>query len=55
MRWVDFKDSVKRFWSDYKHQKSGMLGIISLIVLVVLALAAPIITNPNVPHEWQPG
>jgi len=55
MRWVDFKDSVKRFWSDYKHQKSGMLGIISLIILVVLALAAPIITNPNVPQEWQPG
>ncbi|MDV3104140.1 ABC transporter permease [Thermococcus waiotapuensis] len=55
MRWVDFKDSVKRFWSEYKHQKSGMLGLISLIILVILALAAPVITSPNIPKEWQPG
>jgi len=53
MRWNDFKDSVKRFWADYKHQKSGMLGLAFLILLVLLAVAAPIITSPNVPKEWQ--
>ena len=53
MRWVDFKDSVKRFWSDYKHQKSGMLGISLLIILVILALAAPFITSSKIPKEWQ--
>jgi len=55
MRWVDFKDSVKRFWSEYKHQKSGMFGLALLIILVILAVAAPIITNPNIPKEWQTG
>jgi len=55
MRWVDFKDSVKRFWSDYKHQKSGMIGLVFLILLVGLALAAPIITSPDVPEKWQTG
>jgi len=55
MRWVDFKDSVKRFWSDFKHQKSGMFGLFFLIVLILLAIAAPYITSPNIPKEWQTG
>ncbi|NJE49477.1 ABC transporter permease [Thermococcus sp. 9N3] len=55
MRWVDFKDSVKRFWEDFKHQKSGMFGLFFLIVLIVLAIAAPYITSPNIPKEWQTG
>ncbi|WP_297513988.1 ABC transporter permease [Thermococcus sp.] len=55
MRWVDFKDSVRRFWEDYKHQKSGMFGLFFLIVLIVLAIAAPYITSPDVPKEWQTG
>jgi len=53
MRWVDFKDSVRRFWSEYKHQKSGILGFALLIILVVLALSAPFVTNPNTPKQWQ--
>jgi peptide/nickel transport system permease protein len=55
MRWVDFKDSVKRFWADYKHQKAGMTGLVFLIILVGLALAAPFITSPDVPAKWQTG
>ena len=55
MRWVDFKDSVKRFWEDFKHQKSGMFGLSFLVLLIVLAIAAPYITSPDVPKEWQTG
>ncbi len=55
MRWVDFKDSMKRFWDDYKHQKAGLVGIGLLILLVGVALAAPFITNPNIPKYWQTG
>ncbi|WP_297507702.1 ABC transporter permease [Thermococcus sp.] len=55
MRWVDFKDSVKRFWSEYKHQKSGMVGLALLIILVGLALAAPYMTSPDIPEKWQTG
>ncbi|WP_297469986.1 ABC transporter permease [Thermococcus sp.] len=55
MRWVDFKDSVKRFWSEYKHQKSGMAGLAMLIILILLAFSAPLLTSPNIPKEWQTG
>ncbi len=55
MRWVDFKDSVKRFWDEYKHQKSGMTGLILLILLVVLAIGAPFMTSSDVPIKWQTG
>jgi peptide/nickel transport system permease protein len=55
MRWVDFKDSVKRFWSEYKHQKSGMVGLALLIILLGLALAAPYLTSPDIPEKWQTG
>ena len=55
MRWVDFKDSVKRFWDEYKHQKSGMVGLIFLILLFVLAIGAPFMTSPDVPVKWQTG
>jgi len=53
MRWVDFKDSLKRFWRDYKHQKSGMLGLAMLIIFIILALSAPYLTNSHVPKDWQ--
>jgi len=55
MRWVDLKDSFNRFWSEYKHQKSGMLGLFFLLLLIILAIAAPFITSPNIPKEWQTG
>ena len=55
MRWVDFKDSVKRFWSEYKHQTSGMFGLIFLILLLVLGIAAPYLTSPDIPKQWQTG
>jgi len=55
MRWNDLKDSLKNFWSDYKHQKAGLAGIALLIVLIGVALSAPFITNPNIPKYWQTG
>jgi len=55
MRWVDFKDSVKRFWNDYKREKSGMFGLILLVILIVLAVSAPYLTSPDVPQKWQVG
>ena len=55
MRWVDFKDSVRRFWEDFKHQKAGITGLILLILLVVLAIGAPYMTSPDVPVKWQTG
>jgi len=55
MRWVDLKDSIKNFWNEFKHQRSGIFGLFFLLVLIVLAIAAPYITSPTIPQEWQTG
>ena len=55
MRWVDMKDSLKSFWSSYRRQKAGMLGLVLLLLLIFVAIAAPWLTNPDVPKVWQVG
>ncbi|MCD6558840.1 MAG: ABC transporter permease [Palaeococcus sp.] len=53
MRWSDFKDSVSNFWFDFKKQKTGLLAIVLLIFWIGIALAAPLITSPDIPSTWQ--
>lgn len=53
MRWVDFKQSLSEFWSDFKRQKSGLLGIGLLILFIFTAVAAPVLTSPDIPDKWQ--
>jgi peptide/nickel transport system permease protein len=52
MRWVDFKASVKDFWFEFRRQKGGLLGLALLFLLVFTALAAPYITEPDIPDKW---
>ncbi|USS39895.1 ABC transporter permease [Thermococcus aggregans] len=53
MRWVDFKESLSEFWSDFRRQKSGLLGLLLLFLFIFIAVAAPIITSPDIPERWQ--
>ena len=53
MRWVDLKDSMKSFWNDFRREKSGMFGLFLLILLLFTALAAPLITSPDIPQKWK--
>ena len=53
MRWVDFKESLSEFWSEFRRQKSGMLGLALLIFLIFIAVAAPVLTSPDIPDKWQ--
>ncbi len=53
MRWVDLKDSIKSFWIDYKREKSGMVGLFLLLLLVFTALSAPFLTSPDIPQKWK--
>lgn len=53
MRWVDFKESLSEFWADFKRQKTGLLGIFLLALLIFTALAAPILTSPDIPEKWK--
>ncbi|HDZ36261.1 MAG TPA: ABC transporter permease [Thermococcus sp.] len=53
MRWVDFKESLSEFWSDFRRQKSGLLGLLLLFLFIFTAVAAPVITSPDIPEKWQ--
>ncbi|CAB50654.1 ABC transporter permease [Pyrococcus abyssi] len=53
MRWVDIKDSLANFWFEFRRQKGGLLGLFLLTLLVVVALAAPILTSPDIPQKWK--
>ena len=53
MRWVDLKASIIDFWSEFRRQKGGLLGIFLLFLLIFTALAAPYITSPDVPKKWH--
>ena len=52
MRWEDLRDRLKEFASEFKTQKSGMLGITILIILVGMGLAAPLIADPLTYKNW---
>ncbi len=53
MRWVDMKDSLKNFWNDFRREKSGMVGLFLLVLLIFTAVAAPLITSPDIPQRWK--
>ena len=53
MRWVDFKESLSSFWSDFRRQKSGLLGLLLLFLFIFTAATAPMITSPDIPEKWQ--
>lgn len=52
MRWSDLKESIVEFAYEYRKEKSGMLGVLLLILLVATAVFAPYITEPNIPDKW---
>ncbi|AIF70411.1 hypothetical protein PAP_10200 [Palaeococcus pacificus DY20341] len=53
MRWSDLKESISEFLFEFKKQKGGILGVILLVLLVLTAIAAPYITEPNIPEKWS--
>ena len=53
MRWVDFKESLQDFVNEFKREKTGMLGLALLILLIVVAAGAPILTIPDFPDKWR--
>ncbi len=53
MRWVDVKEGLKEFLEEFKREKTGIAGVILLIVLVIVALTAPYTTMPDLPEKWR--
>ncbi len=45
-------NSIKRFFNEYKRSKTGMAGLILLILFVVAMIAYPVIGNPEIANNW---
>ncbi|ASJ08289.1 peptide transporter [Thermococcus siculi] len=53
MRWVDIKEGFKEFLEEFKREKTGIAGVILLVILVLVALTAPYTTMPDLPTKWR--
>ncbi|ASJ11514.1 ABC transporter permease [Thermococcus thioreducens] len=53
MRWVDVKEGFKEFLEEFKREKTGIAGVILLVILVLVALTAPYTTIPDLPEKWR--
>ena len=45
--WERRKAALTAFWRDYRRQRVGMLGLVGMVAIIVLALAAPILTDES--------
>jgi len=53
MRWVDVKEGFNEFLQEFKREKTGILGVILLVILVLVALSAPYLTIQDLPTKWR--
>lgn len=45
--WERRKAALTRFWRDYRRQRVGVAGLTGMVLIVVLALAAPLLTDES--------
>ncbi|MEQ7125143.1 ABC transporter permease [Actinopolymorpha sp. B11F2] len=45
--WQRRKAALTRFWRDYRRQRVGVAGLTGMVLIVVLALAAPLLTDES--------
>lgn len=45
-------NSIKRFFNEYKRSKTGMAGLVLLIIFVIISIAYPVIGNPEIAENW---
>jgi peptide/nickel transport system permease protein len=43
LAWARRGNALKQFWDEFRHSPSGMIGLVFLLVVVVLAILAPVI------------
>jgi len=53
MRWEDLKFRLSEFWAEFKTQKTGLLGLAVLVVLVSVAILAPFLADPTTIVNWH--
>ncbi|MFF8833548.1 ABC transporter permease [Streptomyces sp. NPDC015131] len=53
LSWSRRRASAARFWSQYRRRRAGLYGLGALVLIALLALAAPLLTGGNVQSVTQ--
>ncbi|MER7666201.1 MULTISPECIES: ABC transporter permease [unclassified Streptomyces] len=48
LTWARRRDSVSRFWRSYRTHRAGLFGLGALVLIAVIALAAPLLVGDDV-------
>ncbi|HET6857535.1 MAG TPA: ABC transporter permease [Streptomyces sp.] len=48
LAWVRRRHSVARFWRSYRKQRAGLIGLGALVLIALIALAAPLLVGGDV-------
>lgn len=52
LKMSELKKSIKEFWNEYKNYKSGIVGLVLLIILASVAVGASLITSVEDYNNW---
>lgn len=47
LAWTRRRRALRRFWTQYAEHRSGVVGLVVLLLIAVLALAAPLVAGEN--------
>jgi peptide/nickel transport system permease protein len=47
LAWQRRKAALDRFWRDYRRQRVGVVGLVGMVVIIALALTAPLLTDES--------
>ncbi|RLI13823.1 ABC transporter permease [Candidatus Bathyarchaeota archaeon] len=53
MEWKDVVRGLKGFWNEYKRYKSGLLGLVMLVVLAFMAIGTPLLAPEEACRNWD--
>ena len=53
MRWRDVKESLKEFWREYRRYKTGIAGLILLLIFVGISIFTPLIADEEGYINWR--
>jgi peptide/nickel transport system permease protein len=45
--WARRRTAIARFWRSFRHQPTGLVGLVALILIISVALLAPLITDES--------
>ncbi|MDN5341355.1 MAG: peptide/nickel transport system permease protein [Oceanotoga sp.] len=54
LKWKDFSYAFNEFWTEFRKIKSGMVGLVLLIILILTTIFEPIISPyPEATNRWR--